>query len=130
MLAVSSQPTLVPSGTRWTKRTGRPTGVAIDDVDFLTRLKQGQGTVEGDDGGEDRFGREQHHAASPPPQHVPCCDRVTHLLKQRPDGVAFNHGLKKVLILEFTRAYDAISHPKGPSICRSSWRSGMYRDVL
>ena len=25
---------------------------------------------------------------------------------QRPDGVAFNHGLKKVLILEFTRAYD------------------------
>ena len=33
-------------------------------------------------------------------------DRVTQLLKQRPDGVAFNHGLKKVLILEFTRAYD------------------------
>ena len=40
MLAASSQPTLVPSGTRWTKRTGCPTGTAIDDVDFLTRLKQ------------------------------------------------------------------------------------------
>ena len=24
----------------------------------------------------------------------------------------------------------AISQPKGPSICRKSWRSGMYRDVL
>ena len=26
-------------------RTGRPTGVAINDADFLTRLKQGQGMV-------------------------------------------------------------------------------------
>ena len=231
MLAASSQPTLVPSGTRWMLRTGRPTGVAINDADFLTRLKQGQGMValteaeragqfssrqlaegvyirdggshwvpaddtevewsfptatsptahvewtasqillhlqapltdeqlrqraancvgkescgdaacaavgcryaphiaesreedmdtedappprpplrgdERDDGREGGPGREQDHADSPPPPHVPCCDRVTQLLKQRPDGVAFNHGLKKVLILEFTRAYDKL----------------------
>ena len=62
-----------------------------------------------DEDDEDRGGgpdREQAHAAPPPPPHVPCRDRVTQLLRQRPDGVAFNHGLKKVLILEFTRAYD------------------------
>ena len=231
MLAASSQPTLVPSGTRWMKKTGRPTGDVIDDANFLARVKQGQGTVtlteaemagkfsrrhlatgvhirdgDGDhwvpandtevewsiptttsptahvewtvsqilahlevsaltddqlrqyattcvgrcscgdvacttdrctyaphsddsredgmdtgnapapppppgrDGGNDDpeggSGREQDGAAPPPPPHVPCCDRVTDLLKQRPDGVAFNHGLKKVLILEFTRAYD------------------------
>ena len=63
---------------------------------------------ERDDGREGGPGREQDHADSPPPPHVPCCDRVTQLLKQRPDGVAFNHGLKKVLILEFTRAYDKL----------------------
>ena len=45
MLAASSQPILVPSGTRWTKKTGRPTGDVIDDADFLARVKQGQGTV-------------------------------------------------------------------------------------
>ena len=62
-----------------------------------------------DEDNEDRGGgpdQEQAHAASPPSPHVRCCDRVTKLLKQRPDGVAFNHGLKQVLILEFTRAYD------------------------
>ena len=42
-LAASSQPTLVPSGTRWTKRTGRPTGDVIENGDFLTRVKEGQG---------------------------------------------------------------------------------------
>ena len=231
MLAASSQPILVPSGTRWTKKTGRPTGDVIDDANFLARVKQGHGTVSlteaemtgkfskrhlakgvhirdgdgdhwvpandtevewslptttsptahvewtvsqilahlevstltddqlrqyattcvgrrscgdfactsngciyaphsdnygkdgmdtgdapappppsdqggGDDDPEDESDREQDGVTSPPPPHVPCCDRVTQLLKQRPDGVAFNHGLKKVLILEFTRAYD------------------------
>ena len=45
MLAASSQPILVPSGTRWTKKTGRPTGDVIDDANFLARVKQGHGTV-------------------------------------------------------------------------------------
>ena len=31
---------------------------------------------------------------------------VIHILKQQPDGVACNHGLKKVVVLQFTRAYD------------------------
>ena len=230
MITASSRPTLVPSGTRWTKKTGRPTGEVIDNRDFLARVKEGQGivtltetekagvfsrrclaegvhicdgreywvpvndtevewsfptvtsptahaewtvsqiltylevlvpnddqlrkcaetcvgkcscgdvacTAEGcryaphstdsrednmdivnapapspppgwDEDNEDRGGgpdQEQAHAASPPSPHVRCCDRVTKLLKQRPDGVAFNHGLKQVLILEFTRAYD------------------------
>ena len=50
----------------------------------------------GDDDPEDESDREQDGGTSPPPPHVPCCDRVTQLLKQRPDGVAFNHGRKKV----------------------------------
>ena len=29
----------------WTKREARPTGAAIDNADFLTRSKRGQGTV-------------------------------------------------------------------------------------
>jgi hypothetical protein len=45
MLAASSQPILVPSGTRWTKKTGRPTGDVIDDANFLARVRQGQGIV-------------------------------------------------------------------------------------
>ena len=45
MLAASSQPILVPSGTRWTKQTGRPTGDVIDDANFLARVRQGQGIV-------------------------------------------------------------------------------------
>ena len=35
MLAASSRPTLVPSGTRWTKKTGRPTGDVIDNGNYL-----------------------------------------------------------------------------------------------
>ena len=76
------------------------------DTENAPALPLPSGREGGDDDPEGGPDREQAHAASPPPPHVPCCDRVTQLLKQRPDGVAFNHGLKKVLILEFTRAYD------------------------
>ena len=76
------------------------------DTENAPALPPLSGRDGGDDDPEGGSGRERDHAASPPPPHVPCCDRVTQLLKQRPDGVAFNHGLKKVLILEFTRAYD------------------------